>query len=171
MKESENDFPLWVRAVDLISGSIGKSVGYLLALAPAILLAYEVVARYVFNSPTRFTIELGLISQVLLAAAVGGYVLRENGHVNMDLLVDGLREPWNRVLLVIGYLAGAVLCGLLAWLVWRSAMWSMTVNNVTETLGIRKAPLELAFTAGMVLLALQFLAEARKRITLRNWVL
>jgi TRAP-type C4-dicarboxylate transport system permease small subunit len=154
--------PLWVRIIDGVSGTLGRTAGYLFALAPSILMGYEVISRYVFNSPTQFTLEFGLISQILLTATASAYVLRERGHVGMDIVTERLGPSGRRLVSVVSGVIGAGFCAFLAWLVLRSAMWSMTVNSLTETLELPLAPLQLAFVAGMLLLCLQFLAEIWK---------
>lgn len=64
-------------------------IGYLVLLMFVILL-YEITARYVFSAPTIWATEF---TQLMFGAYVmlsGGYLLANNGHVNVDLFYNRL---------------------------------------------------------------------------------
>ena len=51
-----------------------------------LLLLVEVIRRYVFNSPSVWGGELAQLLFGAYAILSGGVVLRENGHVNVDII-------------------------------------------------------------------------------------
>lgn len=75
----------FIRAVSRLNDCLGKwFVGYL-AFAMFLILIFEIVARYVFASPTIWATEL---TQMLFGAYVmlsGGYLLVHRGHINVDI--------------------------------------------------------------------------------------
>jgi len=143
-----------------VSGAVGRIGGYTAVLATVCLLFYEVIARYVFNAPTTFALELGLVFQVVLVAAAAALVLRDGGHVAIELLTERMSARPRMRLDAVHSLFGALLCALLAWLIWRSAAWSLRVGSLTESIEVPLAPLQFFMFAGFVLLGVQFLCRA-----------
>ena len=75
-------------------------------LAMGIILFYEVVARYVFNSPTIWAQEVSII--IFMWAMLGGaaYTLQVGKHVKIDLLTVHLSEKTQSVLETITSIIG-----------------------------------------------------------------
>ncbi len=75
---------------DRISGFTGRYVAYWSLIAPFIY-SYEVVARYLFNSPTNWAHESMFLMFGMQYLIAGAYTLREDGHVRVDVLYTKLR--------------------------------------------------------------------------------
>lgn len=58
-----------------------------------VIICYDVIARYVFNSPTEWALELNMHILCVYSLTCGGWVLLRGGHVNVEILYDrfGLR--------------------------------------------------------------------------------
>ena len=70
--------------IDRLNTWVGRKAAFLI-LPLVFVIMYEVLSRYLFNAPTRWSNE---ISQYLLVAVVmlgGGYCLADNEHVNVDI--------------------------------------------------------------------------------------
>jgi TRAP-type mannitol/chloroaromatic compound transport system permease small subunit len=85
-------FPLlllkgYIRFVDKLSEVIGRSAGVLLPVM-VLVLSYEVVARYFFKRPTIWAYDMAIFMFGYCGLLVGGYVLREREHVNVDILYN-----------------------------------------------------------------------------------
>ena len=67
----------------------GQITLYLVFLLPAVML-YEVVLRYIFNSPTIWVFETSnfIFGGIILLG--GGYLLLHRGHVSVDILYNRL---------------------------------------------------------------------------------
>lgn len=78
-------FDLFTTTIDSINDWIGKILS-LLALLIFVILLCEVVLRYFFNSPTIWVNESTQLLFGAYAVLSGGYVLRWDGHVNVDFL-------------------------------------------------------------------------------------
>ncbi|MCH6591380.1 MAG: TRAP transporter small permease subunit [Proteobacteria bacterium] len=77
--------------IDWINGWVGEFIAYWSVMAVFVYF-YEVLARYVFNSPTNWAHEgmfLMFGMQYLLA---GGYAAREDAHVRVDIIYERLSE-------------------------------------------------------------------------------
>ncbi|HEU4367546.1 MAG TPA: TRAP transporter small permease subunit [Methylomirabilota bacterium] len=93
-----------VRAIDTLSTAAGWFAGAL--IAPLTLaVAYEVVARYVFNAPTRWVSHVTYTlygAQFMLAAA---YTLLKDGHIRTDVFY-GRWSPGTRAIIdAVSYVA------------------------------------------------------------------
>ena len=73
-------------AIDKTSRVIGETVSYFLWIG-AVILAWEVFARYFFNSPTVWA--HGYSQRIFGSyfVLVGAYTLLQGGHVRIDLIV------------------------------------------------------------------------------------
>jgi TRAP-type mannitol/chloroaromatic compound transport system permease small subunit len=102
-------------AIDRINVWAGQVASFIiLALIGAVM--YEVVSRYLFNAPTKWSSE---ISQYLQAGAVllgGGYCLVSDGHVRVDILHGKFKPRTRNVVEILTFLV--VLCFTSTVLVW-----------------------------------------------------
>jgi len=71
--------------VSNISEWSGRGVGIALFLVVGVL-TYEVITRYVFNSPTIWAQQLSLFLFGTIGMIGGAYVLLHKAHVNLDIL-------------------------------------------------------------------------------------
>ena len=75
----------WLDWVDKMNGYVGEFVSWWSIIA-VFVYYYEVIARYIFNSPTNWAHEgmfLMFGMQYMMAA---GFTERERGHVNVDII-------------------------------------------------------------------------------------
>ena len=127
---------------------------------------YEVVMRYFFRRPTTWVIdftEYALLYIVFLASA---WVLREEGHVRIDLLLVVLSPKVQRLLNAITSVIAAVACCLLfvfsLWVTWDAfkggeILWKATI--------VPKWPVYIIMPIGSLLLTVQFLIRAWRYAT------
>lgn len=100
--------------IDSIIRFLAAIAGLLLAIM-AIIVSYNVVMRYFVGKPPVWAIETTeyiLVFSTFLAAA---WVLKQDGHVKIDILVVRLPRKSQHVLNVVVAFLGIVACGLLAW--------------------------------------------------------
>ena len=89
----------WLDRIDKINAWIGKIVSFMIPIVIGITV-YEVVMRYVFNSPTMWVHET---SDHLFAFSFllgGAYTFSQGGHVKVDVLYNHFSER-NKVILDI----------------------------------------------------------------------
>ena len=75
------------RIVAHINGLIGELVAYWAVIA-VFVYYYEVIARYVFNSPTNWAHESMFLMFGMQYLLAGGFVMREGAHVRVDILYN-----------------------------------------------------------------------------------
>lgn len=146
-------------AIDRINDWLGRKLSLLLLIIFGILLM-EVIRRYVFNSPTVWANEL---VQMLFGAYVvlsAGYILRWDGHVNVDI-ISSLLPPRAKALMdIITSLLSFLFCGVLLYygvvLAWDSlSRWEHSESAWNPPV----YPINLMIPTGALLLLLQVLAK------------
>ena len=76
---------------DWINGWVGEYIAYWSILAVFVYF-YEVLARYVFNSPTNWAHESMFLMFGMQYLLAGGYAAREDSHVRVDVIYELLSE-------------------------------------------------------------------------------
>jgi len=80
-----------MRLIDAVSEWSGRIVSYLV-FALMFAITYEVVMRYLFRSPTVWSYDLSYMLGGTLMAIGGAYVLKQGGHVRVDIIYLRLSE-------------------------------------------------------------------------------
>jgi TRAP-type mannitol/chloroaromatic compound transport system permease small subunit len=151
-------------AIDRINVWAGQIASFIiLALIGAVI--YEVVSRYLFNAPTKWSSE---ISQYLQAGAVllgGGYCLVSDGHVRVDILHGKFKPGAQKWVEILTFLV--VLCFTFA-MIWQGAetsyeAWIHDKRSMT-ILEFPLFPSMVLVPIGAALLLLQSLARALRAL-------
>jgi TRAP-type mannitol/chloroaromatic compound transport system permease small subunit len=68
-----------------------------------LVVVYEVICRYVFNSPHSWSMDI--ISWLMAGhfMLLSGYTLLHDGHIRMDLVYGRLTKKWKAVADIVGY--------------------------------------------------------------------
>jgi len=103
-----------LRGIDATSDWSGKILSYLLVLI-VIILIYEVVARYVFDSPTVWAHEASVLAFATYSVMLGAYAHVHGTHVNMDLLYNRLSLRTRAIMDVFTFVFFLFWCGVLLW--------------------------------------------------------
>jgi TRAP-type mannitol/chloroaromatic compound transport system permease small subunit len=104
----------FLKVVDAISEWSGKGIAYLI-LPGILILALEVVLRYVFNSPTMWA--HGTTQRIFATYYIlsGAYIFRYNKHVSVDIVYNRFSLRTRANLSLIGSLFFFVFCGVMLW--------------------------------------------------------
>ena len=152
------------RAISRLNGLTGDFVAYWSIIA-VFVYYYEVMARYVFNSPTNWAHESMFLmfgAQYLIA---GGFCLRENAHVRVDVLYMHLSKRAKAIMdLITSVFFFIFMLTLLitGWIFFKDAF---DVQEVSFTeWGIQYWPVKFALPLGAILLMLQGIAQLAKDI-------
>ena len=80
-----------LRCLDYITRKAGLAAAFLILVLMA-LLTYEVIARYLFDSPTIWAMETSQLLMCVVVALGGGFSYLYGAHVNVDIVVDRFSE-------------------------------------------------------------------------------
>ena len=155
---------LFNRVVSRINGFVGELVAWWSVLA-VFVYYYEVIARYVFNSPTNWAHEAMFLMFGMQYLLAGGYVLREGAHVRVDVFYNRLSKRGKALVDIVTSVFFFIFALTLIWTGWTFFMDSWRVNEVSFTeWAVQYWPIKFALPLGGVLLLLQGLAQLLKDI-------
>jgi TRAP-type C4-dicarboxylate transport system permease small subunit len=125
------------------------------ALALAVIAAVtfcDVVARYFFNRPLSFTVELTEMAMALVVYFGVGLVTHEDAHINADVVVLRLPPRWRvRFALVTNLLALGFLA-VMVWRVWLRAVFLLSKGDMTPVWAVPLWPIAFCIAVGSVFL-------------------
>ena len=155
---------LFNRIISHINGLAGEFVAYWSVLA-VFVYYYEVMARYVFNSPTNWAHESMFLMFGMQYLLAGGFVLREGGHVRVDVIYNYLPKRGKAIVDVLTSVFFFIFMFTLLFTGWTFFYDSWEVNEVSiSEWGIQYWPIKLALSLGAVLLLIQGVAQLIKDI-------
>lgn len=144
-----------------IINTLSNIAGYLSALAIVIAtlaITEGVLVRYIFRTPTIWQVELA-VYMLMCATFLGSpWVLKEKGHINIQLITSRFSKRTNAVLNLSTSLIAFGFCVLVAWKGW--IMWYEAYEGGWVSESLWSVPLVypyLTIPVGMSLTALQFL--------------
>jgi len=152
------------RAISHINAFAGEFVAYWSIIA-VFVYYYEVIARYVFNSPTNWAHEAMFLMFGMQYLIAGGFCLRENAHVRVDVIYTQLSKRTKAIMDVVTSLFFFIFVLTLlgtGWIFFHDA-YAISEVSFTEW-GIQYWPIKFALPLGAVLLMLQGLAQLMKDI-------
>ncbi|MFC2008685.1 TRAP transporter small permease subunit [Chloroflexota bacterium] len=146
-------------AVDRLNSAVGRAA-VLLMLPMMGVLAYEVVARFVFNRPTVWGIEMTSIVFGVMVALLGGYALLHGQHVRVDILFARLSDRGKAIVDTATSAVAFIFVGTLLWYTTAAAISSVASREVAETVFAPPLyPLRIVMASGVLLLFLQMVAK------------
>lgn len=159
-----------IRTIDAINERIGRFVRWLV-LVMVVVGAFNAVARYVgrwlgvnLTSNSLLEGQWYLFSLVFLLGAA--YTLKHDGHVRVDVLYSRLSpraRAWiDLVGTVVFLLPFSAFCLWVSWPTVRNS-WSV-LEGSSDPGGLPRYPIKSAILVAFVLLILQGLAEAGRRV-------
>lgn len=146
-------------AIDRLNSAIGSHVALLL-LPMTGVLAYEVIARFVFHRPTVWAIETTSIIFGIMVALLGGYALLHGQHVRVDVLFAPLSKRKKAITDTATSAVGFIFVGSLLWYTTVVAIDSVIKREVAESVWAPPHyPLRIVLALGVLLLFLQMVAK------------
>jgi TRAP-type C4-dicarboxylate transport system permease small subunit len=149
---------------------LARIAAFLLSLI-ALMTFCDVIARYFFNAPFTFTVEVTELAMGLIVYLGVGLTTHASGHIVVDVLTLRLSErtrAWLAALtnaLALGFLA------LMVWRLWLRADFLLMKGDTTPVRGIPLWPVAFVMAlASMFLLTgvLLHLVDALRRLTDRQ---
>ncbi len=157
-----------VRVIDSISDWSGRIVRWLCVVLILVMI-YEVIMRYAFNSPTMWAYETAIMLGAAIYAFAFSYTHRHNAHIRVDIYYRLLSPRW-RALIDVG---GSLLCLLPLVIMILYASVARTWNAwlisevMVETIWYPPAaPLRTVVTIGFCLFALQGVSNCTRDLYL-----
>jgi len=152
--DSINSFFMWFVAILL-------AIGWL-------AVCYEVFIRYFFDMATQWTLELNENTLVFITFLGAAWILKEGGHVKIDLFLHWLPKRTQVIVNGMGSILCSVACILIVWygsqVVWEQ--YQMDYHDVS-ILELPQWPLCIVIPIGFFLLFIEFLRDSYKNF--KDW--
>lgn len=103
-------WPIFDRLNDILASITGLIMLFMLAS-----VSFEVVMRYFFNRPSKWIVEANEYSLVYIAFLGAAWLLKKEGHVKIDVVVDLLNKRHRALLDMITYLFSALVMVVITW--------------------------------------------------------
>jgi TRAP-type mannitol/chloroaromatic compound transport system permease small subunit len=157
-----------MRRYFIIIGKINLFLGKVLQwtiLPISAIVMFEVIARYVFNRPTIWAWDVNVQLLALMATLGGGYVLLNDDHVRVDILVAKFSMRKRAILESFTGLLTIVALGILTWHLIDVAVTSVKYLEVDWSYFAPPVyPLRCLMAFGSLMLFLQAIAIFLKNI-------
>lgn len=145
--------------IDKANDKVGQVV-YLVLIPLTVVTMTEVIARYVFNSPTMWAWDVNLQAFGIVILLSGGYVLLHGRHVRIEALTPYIPQTAR---LVIELLAMLLIMWVAAILIWQGTIAGWDAFVARETTSSTWAPpifhIKMLFPVAGLLLLSQSLAN------------
>ena len=152
--------------IDRMNRVVGEYVAYWGLLA-VFAYYYEVVARFVFNSPTNWVHESMFLMFGMQYMLSGAYAYREDQHVRVDVLYTKLSTRGKAIADIISSIFFFIFAMTLLWTGWRFASDAVGNGETSFTeWGIQYWPVKLTIPIGAALIILQGVSKLVKDILL-----
>ncbi len=156
---------LIIRLIDGLNEIVGRIVSFV-AIIFAGMIIYDVVMRYGFNAPTLWAFDLTKMLYGFYFILLGGYALRHQSHVRVDLVTETLGPATRRIVEILGYF---IFFFPFAWVFttrsWEFAMRSLKQNETTYgAIQLPVYPVKIAMAIAAGLLLIQGVSEVLKLI-------
>ena len=87
----------------------------MLVVFQMLIVCWDVILRYFFNSPTSWVPEISAYTVLWIPFLAAGWILRRDGHVKMDLLLGRLRPNARSELNIVTSSIAAIVCLILTY--------------------------------------------------------
>jgi len=152
--------------IEWINVRVGEFVAYW-AVISVFGYYYEVIARFVFNSPTNWLHESMFLMYGMQYMLAGAYAYREDQHVRVDVFYTKFSQRGKAVADIITSAFFFIFVGTLLWTSWRFASDAVSLREVSFTeWGVQYWPVKLTMVIGAALLLLQGLSKLIKDIAI-----
>lgn len=138
--------------------------GGLVLAGLAVLIIYEICARYFFGRPFRGGYEMTQLAMSLIVACGLPYTAITRGHVSVDILSRWLDRPSMRWLNFSVHAVGAIILAIVFWQSFSYALGSYSYGDVSNMMRIPKYPFQIAIAVAAGLFALVLALEAVKAL-------
>jgi C4-dicarboxylate transporter DctQ subunit len=133
----------------------------LLVVFMVVSITIDVIGRFFFNSPLFWEAEINENAILFMTFFAAAWVLKQDGHVNVELVTGRLRERPRNILLLVNSIIGIVICLIVTYygiqLTYKDAVFGMFKPTV---LRIPNVYILWVIPMGMLMLAIGFFLKA-----------
>jgi TRAP-type mannitol/chloroaromatic compound transport system permease small subunit len=141
--------------IDLINKYVYNGVS-LLFVPMTLISMYEVVMRYLFNSPTTWVWDINIQCFCAIVVLGGAHTLQQGGHVIMDIILKKFQEKTRLILNICVYIVFFIAMSIAIWQISIFAWRSLVIFERASTIFSPPIyPIKIGILIGVSLLVLQ----------------
>ena len=145
--------------VDRVNEWVGKYVSWLV-IPLTVVVTYDVILRYIFDSPTIWAWDIAVQILATIAILGGGNALLVGAHIGIDVLVERLSPRKRAIIGLITYVFFFFSVGILLWKTAVGAWASALIGERSYSFAAPPVyPLKIVMAVGVALLFLQGIAN------------
>ncbi|MDB4444524.1 TRAP transporter small permease [bacterium] len=157
----------WNTLLDRLLDCLFVLAGVLLVVA-TFSVCWGIFSRYVLSRPLGWLVEVNEYILLCIAFLVSAWVLRQEGHVKMDVVLSLLNPRMQLVVNIVTSIVSAVVCLIFTWFSLKVTWELFQKKTLTPTvLEVPKFFLTSVIFFGSFLLVIQFIR--RTRGFLQSW--
>lgn len=138
--------------------------GGLVLAGLAVLVIYEIGARYFFGRPFRGGFEMTELAMSVIVACGLPYTAIQKGHVSVDIFANFFDRPSMRWVNFAVHALGAIVLGILAYQSFGYALKSYGYGDVSNMMRIPKFPFQFAIAISAGLFTVVLILDALKAL-------
>jgi C4-dicarboxylate transporter DctQ subunit len=152
------DMKLLAKAIKIYDRIIDISVilAGILVIFLMLSVSLEVALRYFFGHPTSWVVEIAGYILLFIPFLVAAWVLKREGHVRMDLVLNRLSPMAQSVVNAITSFVSAIVCFILTWFGVKATVYYIGYQTPTVLMMPKSLLIAIIFV-GMFLLFVQLL--------------
>jgi len=135
-------------------------VSALILIIVSVMLCYEVIARFAFNSPTKWAQDFSVLAQVWFTYMAMGYVLRKGNMIRITIVLDAVPPSLQGIMNRFSSFIILIVCCFICVLQYDVLMESIATGRKQPTmLALPLYFVELPVLLGFFILGLQSLTQ------------
>lgn len=142
----------WARRWNRRAASLLAHLAAAVLAALAVMTFCDVVARYFFNKPFIFSVEITEFAMGLIVFLGIGLTTHEKGHVTVDIVTMRVGERARAALEAVTGLLALGFLGLMVWQIWLRAGSLFAKGDYTPVFAIPLWPVAFAMSGAALLL-------------------
>lgn len=150
----------FVHIIDRLNMRIAKVSGFLVIALMSVFMA-GIIMRYVFVKPLMWEGDIAWLLFVVFSLLAAPYVLRQDGHVRLDVLYGRLSPERKAVIDAVTFIFFLLFVGIITWFAIQKAWWSVSVMETNWRTPFHGPiyPARIILALGSLLLLIQGVAE------------
>ena len=153
-----------IKIYDFTLDSLAFLAAFLIVFA-MISVSVDVFSRFFFNAPIGWVLEITEYILLYIPFLGATWLLREDGHVNVDVIYNLLNPKNKRIVRICTSIACSIICAILAY--WGTiTTWDHFRRGIVniEILRVPKWIIIIVIPVGFFLLSIEFLRKTYKNI-------
>jgi TRAP-type mannitol/chloroaromatic compound transport system permease small subunit len=148
-----------VKAIESISLLSGKASSWL-TLPVIFVVAYEIIARYVFHRPTIWAVETMIYGCAIIYVMAAAWALLDGRHVKIDMVYEKLSTRGRALLDCFTFVFFGLYIGMMLWASTKYAWRSVTILEMSDSPWRPPLwPMKVFLALGVLLILLQGIAK------------